>query len=474
MEKEGLRLLQNEVTSLRAEGKYKETIETGYSLLQHGSELNDSKSILVAHLNIAASYYCIGDIEEAFHSIDAYDEVCGKYGDDIDFLQLYNVLFLLYEFNKDYGKAKEILKKSIALGKRLKKYNIVSNGYSNCAHIHLKEGNFEKALEMAKTGLEMAKLHEPASSILEFRVTLNIAQAYIGLGDLDAAENLISQMGNNLDLNSFIREKSQFYMLRGSLYFHQKLYREAFNTLTKAKELVESYNDLYLLKDIQEERSKLADLMGDISIGYVVQKEYISLLNEINNRELSLTALKLDVKHSLSTMERKANTDYLTGLYNRNYIEETTNTWLVQASETQESIICIVIDIDHFKYINDHYGHLFGDEVIKKVSQAISQVIEENELIGRYGGDEFVIILKNTKMEYGKRKAELILEAVKDLKISKGEKLINLTTSIGIADNDNGRFLNFREIFDYADSVLYQAKENGRNQFRIKDSYIKS
>ena len=145
MNKENLRLLQQRVTLLRSEGKYKEAIESCYYLLKCGIESNDYKSILTAHINNAASYYCIGDIEEALKSIDLYDKVCSKHGDDADKLNLYNTLFILYEYNNDYYKAKQTLEKSIELGKTLEKYNIVSNGYSNYSHILINESNYKES-----------------------------------------------------------------------------------------------------------------------------------------------------------------------------------------------------------------------------------------------------------------------------------------------------------------------------------------
>lgn len=103
--------LQTEVTQLRAEGKYQETIEKANELLEIGTLYNDYKSMLIAHINQAASYYSIGDIEEAFASMEQYEEITQVHGDDADYLQLYNILFLLYEFNKQYALAKETLQK---------------------------------------------------------------------------------------------------------------------------------------------------------------------------------------------------------------------------------------------------------------------------------------------------------------------------------------------------------------------------
>ena len=194
MDKDDLFLLQKKVTTLRAEGKYIETIEACFHLLECGLKVNDFKSILTAHLNSAASYYCIGEIEEAFISIDKYEEICMIYGDETDKLNSYNILFLLYDYTKEFNKAKKTLEKSIDLGRELKRYNIVSNGYSNYSHISLIEKNYAKALEMAKSGLEMAGLHEPESPILKLRVKLNIASAYIGLSDFVTSGSLINEM----------------------------------------------------------------------------------------------------------------------------------------------------------------------------------------------------------------------------------------------------------------------------------------
>ncbi len=135
MLKGDLAVLRQKIITLRAQGKYKETIENCYNLLESGMKIQDYKSLLIAYMNLAASYYCIGDIESAFNNIESHKEICVKHGDKSDILGSYNVLFLLYAYNKNLNQAKSTLEKSITLGKELKKYNIVSNGYSNYSHI---------------------------------------------------------------------------------------------------------------------------------------------------------------------------------------------------------------------------------------------------------------------------------------------------------------------------------------------------
>ncbi|MBZ9687152.1 GGDEF domain-containing protein [Clostridium estertheticum] len=464
MLKEDLIELQRKISILRVEGKYKETIENCYELIESGEQVKDYKSILVGYMNLVASYYSIGDIEAAFSSLEIYKEICDKHGDGQDILFSYNSLFLLYEYNKDLDKAKNTLEKSIALGKELKKYNIVSNGYSNYSHICMMEEDYTKALEMANIGLEMAKLHRPSTPILELRVKLNIAKALIELKDFESSKSLIVEMINDSILDLFIREKANCYELQGYWYSKQQLYSQAFQSFSQAKEFVEISNDIYLLKSIQEERCKLCELLGDINSAYKIQKEYISLLNDISKTELAQAALKLEIKYRIDSMKKRANTDYLTGIYNRDYMETTANKFLKCAYKNNESIICIVFDIDNFKAINDHYGHLFGDEVIKKVSVACSSILREIDLFARFGGDEFVIILKGIALENGEKKAEQILKTVRNLNINKEGKKIPITISIGVTDNLTCAALYFNELFNVADLRLYRAKNSGRNR----------
>ena len=464
MVKEELVILQSTIKEQISEGRYKETIESCYKLIEGGKKLKDYKSLLGAYINLMASYYYVGDIEAAFNSIEIYKDICDKHGEAEDRLLLYNSLFLLYEYNKDLDGAKNTLKKSMALGKELKKFNIVSNAYSNYSHICISEEDYTQAFEMATIGLEMAKLHEPARPILELRVKLNLAKALIGLLDFDAAKTLIDEMINDSILDSYIREKAECYDLQGYLYSKQQLYSSAFEAFSHAKLLVESYGDVYLLKTIQEERCKISELMGDINLAFKVQKEYIALLNDIGKRELELVALKLQIKHSISSIEKKANTDYLTGIYNRSYMETIVNGFLQKAYKNNESIICIVFDIDEFKAINDEYGHLFGDEVLKQVSKACTSILREKDIFARFGGDEFAIVLKDMQLESGEKKAKQILEAVRNLVIQKDGKRIPITISIGVTDNLTCAAIYFNELFNVADIRLYRAKNCGRNQ----------
>ncbi|MBP1756174.1 MAG: diguanylate cyclase [Firmicutes bacterium] len=467
MVKEELIELQKQVSTLRAEGKYEETIKQSHLLLEYGQEIEDYKSILTAYLHLAVSYYCISDMEEAFNYISIYVDICNGHGDEIDQLQAHNVLFLLYEYHKDNIRAKETLRKSIKLSKKLKKYNILSNALSNYSHICYTEKRYKKALELAMIGLDMAKLHQPDSPILKLRVKLNLAKAYIMLQEYNKSKELIDEMLSDQILETFPREKTQCYDLLSHWYSEQNLYREAYQSLNQAKDIIEPYDDVYLLKEIHEERCRLCELMEDVVLGYHTQKEYIDLLKKIKTKELDITAKKVEIKLNVSSIVKKANTDSLTGIYNRRYLEATANLWLKQAEESNSQVVCILIDIDNLKQINDVHGHLFGDEAIKLICKACSNVVEENGIVGRFGGDEFVIILNDITIETAKIKAEQILEQIRSIIIRKEEQRITLSVSMGIADNVSSKANQFSELFHYADLKMYQVKQNGKNNISM-------
>lgn len=415
-------------------------------------------------INLAASYYCIGDFDMAFDIIIKHKDICDRKGDEDDLLQSTNFLFLIYEHNNEILKAKDMLDKCIELGSKLGRYNILSSVYANYSHIYLREEDYEQALKMGIIGLDIAKLYVPESIILGIKAKLNIAKAYIGLKDFDLAKKLIDEIINNRELDIFIREKSQAYDLLGYWFSKQGLNIQAFGAFTKAKELAESYKDVKFLKLIQEERCKLCDIMGKINLGYKVQKEYIELLGEINKMELDQTVLKHKIGLELKEIEKKANLDFLTGAYNRRYLEEIVDKLIRENSEKREEIAFIFLDIDKFKLINDRYGHIFGDNVIKSVSEVCRANLSCDDIFARYGGDEFGIILIGASLEMAIDKANKILDYVRNIKLIIDEEVVNITLSIGVTDLCSSKATDFDSLVHSADMKLYEAKKLGRNK----------
>ncbi|HOJ86169.1 MAG TPA: GGDEF domain-containing protein [Elusimicrobiales bacterium] len=155
--------------------------------------------------------------------------------------------------------------------------------------------------------------------------------------------------------------------------------------------------------------------------------------------------------------------DGLTGLYRRGIFNEKIDEEIVRARNFKHTLGLMMIDIDHFKHINDTYGHQAGDEILKGVARVIRSCVYETDFVARYGGEEFVVIMPRAERGGSFRKANFIRESVEKEKFKIGLVDIKVTISVGIAYYPQDA-LNKMELIEKADKALYMAKESGRNR----------
>ncbi|HEY9052354.1 MAG TPA: GGDEF domain-containing protein [Gammaproteobacteria bacterium] len=162
---------------------------------------------------------------------------------------------------------------------------------------------------------------------------------------------------------------------------------------------------------------------------------------------------------------QQAHTDSLTGVNNRSTFECALKREMSLAERNKQSFSLLMIDIDHFKKVNDNFGHSAGDEVLKKVATTIQQCIRNTDLLFRYGGEEFVVILNNSDCDAAHEVADRVLDSINATEIDYMGQSLSVSVSIGLAclkQNDTGK-----TIFDRADKALYSAKNDGRNQVKV-------
>lgn len=151
-------------------------------------------------------------------------------------------------------------------------------------------------------------------------------------------------------------------------------------------------------------------------------------------------------------------TDYLTGLYNRRFMEEALKREKAVADRYGITFSLILLDIDNFKLINDIYGHAKGDEVLVKVAQILKDNLRASDLCGRWGGEEFLILLRSANLSQGLNKAEKLRELIAKLNIPPIE---SITASFGVAEYNSPE--SYEETLRRADLALYRAKSQGKN-----------
>ena len=156
-----------------------------------------------------------------------------------------------------------------------------------------------------------------------------------------------------------------------------------------------------------------------------------------------------------------ANYDQLTGLVNRHYLYQKLD-WIIKESNDNNSTFVIgMADIDNFKAINDQFGHLYGDAVLKETSQKMKHALRKNDIVGRWGGEEFLIILANTEIESGLSVLERVRCAVSTVRERDSRKAVEISVTIGAAAYESN--MPASDLLNIADKCLYRGKQQGKN-----------
>lgn len=190
------------------------------------------------------------------------------------------------------------------------------------------------------------------------------------------------------------------------------------------------------------------------------KKEKEKLENEIKKKVLELE----DVNEKLAVLSI---TDGLTEIFNYRYLGEVLEKECERTKRIKGNISCLIIDIDFFKNVNDNFGHQAGDYILQQLSKIFFENLRRIDTVGRYGGDEFILILHETTVEGAKIVSEKLRRLIENKVFVFEGNSIKVTVSIGIASFPGRKKLNKEMIMKSADDALYRAKNNGRNRIEI-------
>lgn len=184
-----------------------------------------------------------------------------------------------------------------------------------------------------------------------------------------------------------------------------------------------------------------------------------SLEDLVEERTHQLIQTNAALESKIAEVQRLAETDTLTGVANRYRLEKTLELEVERAERFHQPLSVIALDIDNFKIVNDEFGHANGDMVLVQMSRLLKKNIREIDLLARWGGDEFMILLPNTGLEAAAHTAEKLRQLIVDAKL---DKRATITTSFGVAQLRQGE--SAMRLSIRADNALYQSKESGKNR----------
>lgn len=179
---------------------------------------------------------------------------------------------------------------------------------------------------------------------------------------------------------------------------------------------------------------------------------------------LKLLSLQRELREKNRQLEELSNTDELTKLANRRHFMEMASIELLRAQRYEKPLSCILLDLDHFKRVNDTHGHLAGDEVLREVAKVIRRDLRRHDLAARYGGEEMILLLPETDAAGAESVAQRYRRSIASLEIQYGGERIPVSASFGVAAFPTHASENLEHLIGAADQALYAAKEQGRNR----------
>jgi len=192
-------------------------------------------------------------------------------------------------------------------------------------------------------------------------------------------------------------------------------------------------------------------------------------ITEQKRAELRLLEQRLELEDEIKKriiaekeLRRLATTDPLTGAYNRRHFFELVESEMARSNRTQKPMSIVLFDIDHFKRINDTYGHQAGDHILKNIATTCREHLRQMDVFARYGGEEFITLLPELEIARARQAAEKIRTLIAGQRFTFEEQSIKTTVSLGVAELSDKESLS--QLLARADKALYRAKESGRNQ----------
>ncbi len=180
--------------------------------------------------------------------------------------------------------------------------------------------------------------------------------------------------------------------------------------------------------------------------------------------QLKIKILQDNLKESNQRLLEMSQIDPLTGLFNRRHMMTTLEAELDRSNRISSPFALVMVDLDHFKKVNDTYGHQQGDVVLKSTSWEIQEQLRQYDSASRFGGEEFVLLLPETSLEEAVNVAERLRQAISKIQFSGSVADLKITASLGVAAIPHKKIKTTEDLIRHADIALYQAKNNGRNR----------
>ena len=316
----------------------------------------------------------------------------------------------LYLEQGDYAQALNFLQLTAEVSQKIGRRQEVARALRRIGTLHARESRLELALTYLQRGLDAA--HEAGARHEVVRCHAELAEVYKKLGDTASA------------LDHF----ENFYRAERLLFDQESDRRLKTIEIIHNVENTRKDAEIYQLRNVQLQR-------------------------EVEER-----------KQAQAALERLATIDTLTGLANRRYFLELAERAFYQAQRYNRPLSVVMIDVDNFKHINDTFGHAAGDQVLASLASRMQQVLRRSDILGRYGGDEFAVVLPETGQEGARRMTERLRAAVAHTNQMLSTVDVPVSLSVGVSSSFGLTGVTLDQLLQRADKALYTSKQSGRDR----------
>lgn len=455
--------------------RFIEYIELSSAAIESAIELGMYKKAILLLRYSCASYFQTGDLQVSISVLEKYRELTFQYGDDIDLIHHYIIVAIYWGTFGHIKKSKEFMIKGLKIAERIQHIDSIGKIYNNLSDLENSSGNYQKAKDFALKSLYYANYFEtkhenPYSGIMYSKINLAVAQ--ISLGEFDEAAELLQELLVTIQKPPYSKLQLEVINAYALLCEKQGRICEAIDLYQKSKHYALKNNDLSMLQTIYNSLVKLIEKQGNKIILCSIQKEYIDVLLEIQRENYTHLLFEMEYDDQKKHFEKTSYIDPLTNIYNRRYFDQKAEKMVEKASVDNQQLALMMIDLDHFKEINDTNGHLFGDDALTITATTLKDYFQAFEsIVARFGGDEFIVLCKLQEGESVQTMTENLYQTLNSLSLLINDETVHLEFSIGVSTNKQGQITAVEELIHNADTALYTSKRNGRNQITFFNQY---
>ncbi|MEX3745578.1 tetratricopeptide repeat-containing diguanylate cyclase [Lysinibacillus xylanilyticus] len=455
--------------------RFLEYIELSSAAIESAIELGMYKKAILLLRYRCASYFQTGDLQVSISVLEQYRELTFQYGDEIDLIHHYILASIYWGTFGHLKKSEEFMIKGLNIAERIQHVESMAKIYNNLSDLEISSGKYHKAKEFALKSLNYAnaletKDNRPYTGIIHPK--LNLAVAKIWLGEFYEAYEILQELLMKIQKPPYSKVQLEVMNAYALLCEKQGRFGEAIDWYQKSKYYALENNDLSLLQTIYNSLVRLIEEQGNKIVLCSIQKEYINILLEIQRENFTHVLFEMEYNDQKKQFEKTSYIDPLTNIYNRRYFDENAEKMAEKASLDNQQLALLMIDLDHFKVINDTNGHLCGDDALTITATTLKEFFHPFEsIVARFGGDEFIVLIELKKDESVQTMAENLYQTLTSLSLKMNDEVVHLEFSIGVSTNKKGQIAEVGELIHNADLALYTSKRNGRNQITINNQY---